>query len=478
LTGQVEAARPKLENLDWLYKYANDENELQQREMLGNIAGLKVILAGWIRDYEKLLEYAQQVRLNLPENNWIRGYCAIMEGSSYWANGDLEQAREAFAESASVGIVSGNYHMAVSATCQGAHSFELAGRLKEARAMLLGAYELAQQDGRISPVIGYIDVGYGRILYELNEIDLAEQKLEQSIKFSQYMLDERVEKIGYFLLAKVHMANGDYQAAQRSISMGENAVNNREIDHDLKGAEFPQIRLWIKEGNFPALKAWLEVNDPWPGNNVPLKTRLTYTMHARALVALSREFPEEPYLTTATDLLGELYDMAEGNGWGNKIIEILCLQALAYGVQDEDDNRAIEILAQALRRAAPEGYTRIFVDEGPPMASLLYEALKRDIAPEYVQQLLAAFPVSEPEEDISKKSQVDQSGLIEPLSEREIDVLQLLAKGLTNQVVATRLFISLHTVKAHTRNIYSKLGVNNRTQAVDRARTLGILPPV
>jgi LuxR family maltose regulon positive regulatory protein len=111
------------------------------------------------------------------------------------------------------------------------------------------------------------------------------------------------------------------------------------------------------------------------------------------------------------------------------------------------------------------------------MASLLYEALKRDIAPEYVQQLLAAFPVSEPEEDASKKSKVDQSGLIEPLSEREIDVLQLLAKGLTNQVVATRLFISLHTVKAHTRNIYSKLGVNNRTQAVDRARTLGILPP-
>jgi LuxR family maltose regulon positive regulatory protein len=118
------------------------------------------------------------------------------------------------------------------------------------------------------------------------------------------------------------------------------------------------------------------------------------------------------------------------------------------------------------------------VDEGPPMAGLLYDALKREIAPAYVQRLLAAFPVSESEEDISKKSQVDQSGLIEPLSEREIEVLQLLAKGLTNQVVATRLFISLHTVKAHTRNIYSKLGVNNRTQAVDRARTLGILPPV
>jgi LuxR family maltose regulon positive regulatory protein len=109
------------------------------------------------------------------------------------------------------------------------------------------------------------------------------------------------------------------------------------------------------------------------------------------------------------------------------------------------------------------------------MASLLYEALQRDIHPEYVQRLLAAFPDTEPEKDASVKGQVDQSGLIEALSEREIEVLQLLAKGLTNQIIGERLYISPHTVKVHTRNIYGKLGVNNRTQAVDRARTLGIL---
>ena len=112
------------------------------------------------------------------------------------------------------------------------------------------------------------------------------------------------------------------------------------------------------------------------------------------------------------------------------------------------------------------------------MASLLYEALNRGIAPDYVQRLLAAFPVLKSEEITSAKPQVDQSKLIEPLSEREIEVLQLIAKGLTNQVIATRLILSVHTVKTHTRNIYSKLGVNNRTQAVDRARTLGILHPL
>ena len=109
------------------------------------------------------------------------------------------------------------------------------------------------------------------------------------------------------------------------------------------------------------------------------------------------------------------------------------------------------------------------------MANLLYEALKHDIAPKYVQQLLAAFPETEPEKPIATELEGDQSSLIEPLSEREIEVLDLIAKGLTNQVIADRLVLSLHTVKAHTRNIYGKLDVHNRTQAVDRARTLGIL---
>jgi LuxR family maltose regulon positive regulatory protein len=138
----------------------------------------------------------------------------------------------------------------------------------------------------------------------------------------------------------------------------------------------------------------------------------------------------------------------------------------------------MESFEHVLNLAEPKGFIRIFVDEGPPMASLLYEALSRGISPAYIQQLLAAFPIPEPEETVSTEQQVDQSGLIEPLSEREIEVLELLAKGLTNQVIAKKLFLSPHTVKVHTRNIYGKLAVNNRTQALDRARTLGILHPV
>ena len=125
--------------------------------------------------------------------------------------------------------------------------------------------------------------------------------------------------------------------------------------------------------------------------------------------------------------------------------------------------------------AEPEGYVRIFVDEGPSMARLLYEALSSGISPDYVQQLLAAFPEVEPEQLEPSKSSAPESELVEPLSEREIEVLQLIAEGLTNPEIATKLYLSLNTVKVHTRNIYGKLGVKNRTHAGARARALGIL---
>mgnify|MGYP001825967594 CR=1 FL=1 len=138
---------------------------------------------------------------------------------------------------------------------------------------------------------------------------------------------------------------------------------------------------------------------------------------------------------------------------------------------------ALGKLEHALKLAEPEGFVRIFVDEGPPMARLLYEALNRGIAPDYVRRLLVAFPVAEPEPLDRPATRTPESELVEPLSERELEVLQLIADGLTNQEVANRLYLTLNTVKAHTRNIYGKLDAHSRTQAVARAKALGVLTP-
>jgi LuxR family maltose regulon positive regulatory protein len=157
-----------------------------------------------------------------------------------------------------------------------------------------------------------------------------------------------------------------------------------------------------------------------------------------------------------------------------RMIEILILQALVLQAGGEMDT-AVTTLEQALTLAKPGGFIRTFVNEGPSMAQLLYQALSKGIAPDYVRQLLAAFPASEPDPTTPPRPDNSEFAWIEPLSDREIEVIQLIAAGLSNKEISSRLYLSPNTIKTHTRNIYSKLGVISRIQAVARARDLEIL---
>jgi LuxR family maltose regulon positive regulatory protein len=195
---------------------------------------------------------------------------------------------------------------------------------------------------------------------------------------------------------------------------------------------------------------------------------IKYIALARILIAQGR--PDE-----TTRLLSRLLNAAEAGGHISRVIEILMLQALTSQTEGETV-QAMNALERALALAEPRGFLRLFVDEGPPMARLLYEALSRGIAPDYVRRLLVAFPDVEPEQANPQNVQTPEVDLIEPLSERELDVLALLAEGLTNREIASRLYLALNTVKAHARNLYGKLGVHSRTQAIARAQALGLLP--
>jgi LuxR family maltose regulon positive regulatory protein len=166
---------------------------------------------------------------------------------------------------------------------------------------------------------------------------------------------------------------------------------------------------------------------------------------------------------------------AQAGGRTAKAIEILNLQAIAAKAGG-DTNQSLAAIEKSLALAGPAGFVGTFVDEGPPLARVLYEAASQGIALGYVRRLLAAFPNAQPAPPVQPAPDIPQQGLVEPLSERELEVLQLIAEGLSNPEIAARLFLSLNTVKGHTRSIYGKLGVHSRTQAVARARAFGLLP--
>jgi LuxR family maltose regulon positive regulatory protein len=241
-----------------------------------------------------------------------------------------------------------------------------------------------------------------------------------------------------------------------------------------------QARIWLAQGRVAAATRWAEET------NLDIDGALTslhdfdYAVLARLLIAQGR-------LGQASRLLGRLFEAAEVVGRTSKVIEIQLLRALTAQAEGATA-QALNLVEHALTLAEPGGFVRIFVDEGPPMVRLLTEAASRGVMPEYIGKLLAAFePETQPAlggRHAIMPTSADGSSppegavdlpLLEPLSRRELEVLQLIAAGLSNREIAQRLFLALSTVKGHNRNIYGKLGVQRRTEAVARARELKLL---
>jgi LuxR family maltose regulon positive regulatory protein len=396
-----------------------------------------------------------------PAKQGERAVVFFVLGGARLLEGDVAAAADAFGEAAAIGQAGGNLHLAVPALNSLAGIQVSQGRLPDAEATAREAIHLVTgPDGHPLPIAaGAISV-LSELAYERNRLQDALAHARQSVELGG--LWGNADSLGAALLtlANVLLALGRLDEARDTLRdaerLSQDATLFPSFDATLAGT---RARLCLKEGNLAAAEKWADEATPHATAVTDLNETLTL---AQAHLAVGR-------LDAALDAVTEILEVARGQGLVSWLVRGLAFQALVDHAKGRK-TRALNQLAEALTLAERERYVRSLLDLGPAMVPLLKQAAAQGIAPHYVGELLSAFGLGD-----SVPSAPPAYPLIEPLSDRELEVLALVAEGLTNREVGRRLHVAESTVKSHLNSIYGKLGVKNRTQAAARARSLNLL---
>jgi len=471
-TGQAGAAEPRLQDAERALAQrvasplaASDEHKIAP--LLGEVALLRLLFARYQEDLPKTIELSQLGLEQIDEDDFFaRGLVYLSLGVALRLSGDVTGAVQACTEAVRLCRAAGNIMAAMISAYNLSRLYGLQGQLH--RAAETCRQVLQSAEGWTGPGLGMVYLGTADVLYEWNELAAAEQHVREALALGEPGGYLGLLINGYTLLARIRQACGDVQGAHQAIHKLEQAVQQRDL-LQTSVQEIAAYRAWfsLMEGNLRASACWAQTIEPDPDDRLDTLREFQWITLVRVLLAQGR--PDE-----ARPLLERLLHTAEAEGRMGKVIEILALQALMWQACG-DTAGALAALKRALALAEPEGYIRTFVDEGAPMARLLYQAASRGIAPKYVSELLASFDASEHGRVGETLPYPCTQPLIEPLTPREVEVLRLIAAGLMNQEIANQLFISVATVKRHITNIYSKLGVSHRTQALTRAQELSLL---
>ncbi len=316
-------------------------------------------------------------------------------------------------------------------------------------------------------------VGMSQLYRERNDLDAATQHLLRSKELGEFAGLPQNRYRWRVAMARILEVQGDLDGAFDLLQEAERLYVS-DFFPNVHPVSASKTRVWVAQGRLGEALGWARERGLSAHDDLSYLREYEHITLARVLMAQYKSDRADGSMLEAMGLLGRLLQAAEGGGRMGSVIEILVLQALAHEARG-DIPAALVPLERALTLAEPEGYVRIFVDEGRPMARLLYEALSQGVESDYIRRLLAAFPVAESEQTTSSQLRGPESELIEPLSARELEVLQLIAQGLSNRQISERLFLTLSTIKGHNRIIFSKLMVQRRTEAVARARELGLL---
>ncbi|MBN1978103.1 MAG: tetratricopeptide repeat protein [Anaerolineae bacterium] len=447
----------------------------------GRATALRGLIAGLRGQTERTIELCSLALEQLPEEDrFVRPLALWLLRAIELAEGEGKADMQAIDNVFRMSQRAGNVMLSVMIACNRAEILMRQGQPYEAAATYRKAVELATDaQGRRMPIAGQALVGLGELLREWGELDAAERYLVEGIE-----LGEQWTEVGpleaYVALARVRWAQGNMASAWDALQKAQELAVKYDVTEldDLSVAMF-RAWMWTSQGDLEPARRWAEERDLFAYIDTPLQEEVSdsYDLRIRKyeLLVLARLLIAQERPGDALKLLESLIPVAEWRGRPAMLVEICALQALAYQAQGDLD-RALDALECALSLAEPKGYVGIFAGEGEPMRVLLREVARRGVAVEYVGRLLPAFSGSKFQASDSRmSSNLQPETLPEPLSERELEVLRLLNAHLSNTEVAEKLFISVNTVRFHVKNIYGKLGVHRRSEAIQRAEELELL---
>ena len=442
------------------------------------IALVRAMLARLRGDAERTTAFSQQALAQLGERDWLRSFAEHYLAIADWLRGRLVEAEQALARLAAEQVAPGTRYLAP--------LYHNLGQVQRARGHLgaaLRTYEkglaIAGQDGHPPPPAGIAHVDIAEVNYERGELEAALDHATQGVALSRQLGWARQLAAGLAILAWIRHAQGDRAGAVATMREAEQVELSSAVVGLLNPVPALRARLALAHGDIAEAARWVQERGLDADDEPDYPREREYLVLARVL--LVQQAPQR-----ALGLLERLHAQAAAQGRTGSVIEVRALQALVLDASG-DQVGALAALAEALTLGAPEGYLRVFVDEGPPMAGLFRQLLagRRQQRPaaadaiprEYLARLADAFEQAGlPIRPSTSRGGVVVAGLVEPLTARELEVLQLLAAGASNRAIAQQLVVTLETVKKHLSHIFDKLEAANRTQAVTRARQLGLLP--
>ena len=452
-----------------------EEAEQGDGSVAGSVTALRGLMAAFQGDMATAVDLSQRAIEQMSEEHdrfaysfatWILYAAQIAAGQATIDSQDLDSALREVQRA-------GNVMVATMAMSNKAELYMRSGHLHEAETTYRQALELAlDARGRRLPIAGQALIGLGEVYYDWGELDRAARLLNEGVQLTEQWT-EAGPFDAYVTLARVRFSQGDMDSAWDAIRKAEEMATGFDVTEiDDLSVAMVRARLSVAQGDFEEVQRWAKTRGLFKYIDTPLEEEagdsIDHRLHKYELLVLARQLIAQDRAEEALSALAPLEAVAEQRDRPGLLIGIHILQALAAQATGDLD-QALATLDRALVVAEPEGYVQLFVDEGEQMAELLREAIKRGIGARYAGKLLAAFSDFEP-------LAADRGPeLVEGLSQRELEVLRLLDTHLSSTEIAEHLCISANTVRFHIKNIYGKLGVHSRSDAVQRAGELGLL---